>query len=777
MKYLLISEKPSLMRLVQGAYEKAKMPFEVDFVSLHGHCCTLLSPGEYKSEWEKWDIEQLPMIPDTYKHKPVDEKLVKDIKKKLKNTKYDGFINCTDAEREGQNIFYSLYDYLGSNLPVKRFWASDLTDEKLIEAWKNLKDDKNDKYLKNLTSAALLRANADWLVGMNFSRMVSLINNKNIPVGRVMTVLLAILAKRELEIKNFVPETTYKIIADYTEGFSGEMEGEPFKDKKDAEAVLKTLAKIATIKEFTIKERTNEAPLLYSLGDLQNDANKYYGYSLADSLSIIQNLYEKKLLSYPRTDCPYLTTGEGKRMSEILRAAKCVPDVLKAKTEDTKILNYPKSKYVNDNKVKAHYAIVFTGRTFDFNALSKEEQNICTLVAKRVVATVMEPAIYQDLSIKAVNNDKIFITKESVLIKAGWRSLYGEQEKTLTIRKLKEGQKINITKLYIKDVVSTCPSRYNDASLNKAMINVGTLIEDKDLAKSLEGKTKDQGGIGTPATRAGIVEKLLDPKKNWVERNKKSFYVTDIGLSVYDALKDYSVSSPILTAEWEQKLKLVEDGEMSAKSFTEALNSYIEKECEELKKIKKVSGGAKRPSGASEINYKCPICGNLLKESDKYYYCSKYKNPCTFVVGKNIAGAKIGISDLEDLLKKGKTKSKKFKSKEGKTFSATLGLNNGKIGFIFDNEAQETNIICQKCKKPVRYLDGKFGNYYKCDCGQIVSEKWLGHKFTKTEINKLYESQTVLVKNLKSKKGSVFNAYLVLKDGKVQIDSFEEKEK
>ena len=772
MKYLLISEKPSLMRLVQGAYEKANLPFDVDFMSLHGHCCTLLSPGEYKPEWENWDIEQLPMIPEKFKHKPVDEKLVKKIKKQLKENKYDGFINCTDAEREGQNIFYSLYDYLGSNLPVKRFWASDLTDAKLIEAWKNLKDDQNDRYLKNLTSAALLRANADWLVGMNFSRMVSLINYKNIPVGRVMTVLLAILAKRELEIKNFVPETTYKVMVDYLDGFSGELEGEPFKNKKDAEALLKTLDKSAIIKEFSIKERINDAPLLYSLGDLQNDANKHFGYSLAESLSIIQGLYEKKILSYPRTDCPYLTTGEGARISDILRAAKCIPEVVKIKLNDDKVLNYLKSKYVNDNKVEAHYAIVFTGNGFTFENLSKDEQNICTLVAKRIIATVMDSAKYKDLSIKALNNDKTFITKESVLVKAGWRSLYGEKEKVLSIKTYKEGQKINISKSYIKDVVSTCPARYNDASLNRAMINVGTLIEDKELAEALQGKTKDQGGIGTPATRAGIVEKLLDPKKNWVERKKKSFYVTDTGLSVYDALKDYSVSSPILTAKWEQKLKLVEEGEMSAKTFTNELNAYIEKECEELKKVKKVKG---TKSAAIKIDYNCPFCGNPLKESEKFYYCSKYKDTCTFVVGKNMAGAKFALTDLEDILKKGKTKAKKFKSKDGKTFTANFGIKDDKLGFIFDNTTQDTDIICQKCNKPVRYLDGKFGSYYKCECGQTVSERWLAHKFTKAEIKKLYDGEALLVKNLKSKKGSTFNAYLILKDGKVQIDSFEEK--
>lgn len=776
MRYLLISEKPSLMRLVQGAYKQAHLPFSVDFMSLHGHCCTLCAPGDYKKEWEDWNVEQLPMIPDPFKHKPVEEPLVKEIKKQLKSVKYDGFINCTDAEREGQNIFYSLYDYLGSDLPVKRFWASDLTDEKLIEAWKNLKDDQHDKYLKDLTSAALLRANADWLVGMNFSRMVSLINNKNIPIGRVMTAVLAILAKREIDIKNFVPKTTYKIMVEYLEGFLGELDQEPFENKKDAEKLLKEIGKTATVKEFNIKKRKNEAPLLYSLGDLQNDANRDYGYSLADSLDIIQKLYEKKILSYPRTDCPYLTTGEGARMGEIVRACRCVPEVAKAKLDNSKITNYTSSKYVNDKKVEAHYAIVFTGKEFDFNGLTKSEQNICTLVAKRILATVMDNAEYSDLTLKACDNDKTFITKESVLVKAGWRILYGEKEKQLSIGSFKVGTKLNINKPYIKEVVSTCPPRFNDASLNKAMINVASLIEDKELASALQGKTKDQGGIGTPATRAGIVEKLLDPKKNWVERKGKNFIVTDKGLAVYEALKDYSVASPILTAQWEQKLKEVEMGEMKPETFTKELNNYVIEECENLKKVK-VKGGDGSSNKATEINLKCPLCGASMKESGKYYYCSKYKDTCTFILGKNTSGASISIKDLTDLIEKNETKTKTFKSKAGKKFSAKLGIKDKKVSFIFeDNTPAETEIICKKCKKAVKMMKGKYGDYYKCSCDRTVSEKWLGHKFTQAELKKLYNNEIVLVKNLKSKKGNNFNANLKL-DDKVSIESFEgEKE-
>lgn len=700
------------------------------------------------------------MIPEVYKHKPVDEKLVKDIQKQLNSTHYDGFINCTDAEREGQNIFYSLYDYLGSNLPVKRFWASDLTDEKLIEAWRKLRDDQEDIYLKNLTSAALLRANSDWLVGMNFSRMVSITNNKNIPVGRVMTAVLAILAKREEEIRNFKPTTTYKVLVDYKEGFSGELKHEPFKTKEEADKIASEISKQVRVEKAELKKKQSPAPLLYSLGDLQNDANKAYGYSLSEGLAIVQRLYEKKILSYPRTDCPYLTTGEAARMAYIVESCRCVPELKDIKINESIMRGYAKTKYVNDKKVQAHYAIVFTGRTYDFNQLPDDEQHICILVAKRIMATMMDVAETTELTIEASDKDKLFITKESVLTYPGWKILYGENEKQASIKNIRQGQMLNVNKAYSKDVVSKCPSRYNDASLNSAMVNVANLIEDEELAKALEGKTKDQGGIGTPATRAPIVEKLLDPSKAWVSRQGKAFYVSDKGLDVYNTLKDYSFSSPILTAEWEQKLKQIENGELKPSLYTEEINNYIRTECDNLKNAK------------LESSLKCPVCGNPMRESEKYFYCSKYKNGCDFIVSKNTSGAKITEADIKDICDKGKTEVKTFKSKAGKKFTASLGIENGKSCFIFDKVDNSTTIICQ-CGKNVKYLNGKYGNFYKCDCGKTLNEKAFGHKFSKKEVKELFEGKTILVENLVSKAGKKFNANLKIEDNKLKIDSFQ----
>lgn len=711
--YLLISEKPSLMRLVKSAYEKCDVhdDIDVDFMALHGHCCTLAPPQYYDKKYEKWEMADLPIVPATWKHVPVEKELVNDIKKQLKSKKYDGLINCTDAEREGQNIFYSLYDYLGLKLPVLRFWANDLTELKLIEAWHNLKDDQHDTFLVNLTNEALLRAEFDWLVGMNFSRVVSIANYRAIPIGRVMTVVLAMLAKREDEINNFVPTETYDVIANYKVGFDGkykpddENKSGAFKTREEAEAFLNTLSKKASVKEAKFEQVKKKAPLLYSLGDLQNDANKTYGYTLHESLEIIQGLYEKKILSYPRTDSNYLTTGEAKRMREILNAVALLPNI-DINVSEKAINDYAKSAYVDDKKVQAHYAIVFTGEKFKYDSLNSKERNILTLVARRIVATMMPVSVIEKSKIVCeIGDDKHrFVSTDSKLIDAGWQTLYGKQNEPESIlHKAYRGDVLDVVDYDVRTVTSVCPLRYTDASINKAMINVGTTLSDKELAAVLKGTgSKDQGGIGTPATRSQIIEKLLVDRKNgktstepWVVRKNKAFCVTDSGMSVAKALNDYSVSSAILTAQWEKKLKDVENGDLSPKDFETDMLEYITSECENLKTAS-IGGRAKSAERSTPVtNYLdkaiCPVCGRRVKKTAKYYLCENYKAdeyPCTFILGQEISGAKLNDKDVIDMCNGKQSRTRQFLSKNGKHFTATLSFEGGKVQFNFVNKPQ-----------------------------------------------------------------------------------------
>lgn len=790
-KYLLISEKPSLMRAVKNAYFAGNInkKMQVDFMALHGHVCTLAQPEDYNEAWKKWSMDTLPLMPTTFKHIPTDLPLIKEISAAIKSNDYDGLINCTDAEREGQNIFYSLYDYLKLDLPVLRFWASDLTEDKLILAWNNLRDDLSDPMLTHLTQAALYRAQLDWLVGMNFTRVVSITNNTVIPVGRVMSVVLSILAKREAEIANFKPSTSYGIQAHYSQGFAGDLVDEadnsqsPFNTKQKAQEVLEKLSKKGVIDSIEINNTSRSAPLLYSLADLQNDANKSYGYTLAESLQIVQTLYEKKILSYPRTDSNYLTSGEATRMDQILKAVHCVPCLSDINIDPKKISGYAKTKYVNDAKVQAHYAIVFTGTTFDPSQLSKPENNILQLVGKRIMATLMNPSESQGIKVRVLIDDKPFITNERYLTYAGWESLYDKKEQVVdgTIASLKKGSNITVEQFDITESTTSCPPRYNDASINKAMINVGSLLDDEKLKKALRGEgSKDQGGIGTPATRSGIIEKLVTPRKNgvqWVERKGKSFQVTPQGMDVAAALSPYVISSPELTAEWESKLADIASGEMSAKVFEQQMNDFILDQCEQLKKSKLANAVASKGKGVSILKGAvCPFCGSPICVSEKYYYCAQYKKEknCTFILGKVTAGAKLSEKDVIKLVSDGETGLKKFKNKEGKQFSAHLAIdhNGSKVAFKFDkDEGKEVgkcscggNIMLKKSKKG--------DNYYTCDsCKKFVMQTVNGHKVSAKECAQLFDGKSVTFKDCVSKAGKKYAARFTMReDGKFDME-------
>ena len=787
-KFLLISEKPSLMRLVKDAFYKSSMKnqIEVDMVSLHGHCCTLATPEHYSPAFKSWKMETIPIIPENFEHIPVEEDLVNEIADLIKSNHYDGMINCTDAEREGQNIFYSLYHYLGLNLPVKRYWVSDLTESKLIEAWENLREDQKDPFLVNLTSASMLRAEFDWLIGMNFSRVVSITNQKVIPVGRVMSVVLSLLAKRENEIKNFKPETSYNVLSTYNQGFDGLYSPEDidtksgvFKTQKEADDFIKTLDKQAKVFDITIKERKEYAPLLYSLGDLQNDANQQYGFTLAYSLSLIQSLYEKKILSYPRTDSNYLTTGEAKRISAIVDACKCLPELENVNISAEAMRNYPSSRYVNDQKVQAHYAIVFTGLHFTMRDVTEDEYKILILVAKRILSTLLPPAIHEEASLTAIiNGDHPFATNEKSLLEPGFKILYDKKkEPHTTLKDVKQGDILDVDNFSIKEVVTTCPPRYTDASLNKAMINVASTISDKELQSILKGKgSKDQGGIGTPATRSGIVEKLLQPKQGvtWVKRKGKSFHVTEDGLEVAKCLEPYSFSSAILTATWEKKLQDIEEGRSISADVKKEMVNYIKEECEELKKAQLDINNTNTMVTKTIKGVSCPFCGKNILASAKYFYCEGHtKEDKCFIIPRDLAGADIEESDIISLCKGEKTTDKIFKSKKGSNFIAALKVDTESKNITFVYKEPET-ILKHDCGGNIVSRNGQYGKYYRCDkCNTTINETFLGKRLTEDDIKNLFRGEALdiygLISNKTKKK---FNAKVQLVDGKLKIIDF-----
>lgn len=767
MKALCICEKPSLMREIKSVYDKINFKDEIDFIALHGHILTLKNPNDYDKKYESWDKSLLPIFPVEWEYKPVDVDLVKKVKDALKNKKYDYMINATDAEREGQNIFYSVYNYLGCTLPVKRIWLNDLNFAPIKYAIENMRDDQNEDFLKNLTSAALSRAKADWLVGMNFSRATSQ------RIGRVKTPTLELLYKRELEIQNFKPETHYVPGGNF--GFPTEDEEDEFDTKEKCQTLIDTLQNVGIVKSCESKTSKQYAPLLFSLGELQSEANKAFGMTLQETLDTAQSLYEKKITTYPRTDCQYLPTGDAKRIPSMLDMLLNLLD-LNDTILATKTLQ---SRYVDDSKVVAHGAIIFTGSKFNYDSLSKHEQQIVTLIAKRIIACFMNPieTVKTKIEIEVKDNNKdthLFKGNGSVNLAKGWSVLYERKFNDVVIPELKKGAKVYAVEYTSNEHTSTCPPRYNDSTLIKAMINIGNTLENDEEKEALKG-SGDQGGIGTPATRAAIVESLLaKPSKTsdpWVYRKGKSFYVAPSGMIVGEALKDYSFASASLTAQWETKLNEIVEGKLDKDTFMRELESYVSQETANL-----INSDIKAYKNTSSLNAKCPVCGKSIISGKNYYYCGKKDGEnitYDFIIGKSFNGAKITDKDIENICNNKPTRIMKLVSaKTGKAYEARLKWNDEekKIKLQFDNDSSSKGIGQCECGGNIVKLNGKFGPFYKCEgCGQMISETYCGRKFTQKQILDLYNGKKVKGK-FKSKAGKEFTANVHLQDKKLTFD-------
>lgn len=691
-KALLIAEKPDLMRKVKSVYERLGHNDTIDFVAFHGHSMGLKLPKEYKEEWGLWRKENLPMIPDKFEYKPIDTQTFNSIKKKIKEGNYDYLINCCDPDREGQHIFHSFYTSIGCKLPVKRMWHLDLTDTELKNNLDNLKDDLKEPMLYNMTAASKLRAVADWLVGMNFTTAFSLNIGQKANIGRVMTPTLKILTDRELDIRNFVPTNFWEVESNFGNQYKGvyfDHENEnntKFLDKNKAKNFIKELGKQGIVEKVEQKKETKYAPNLYSLASIQVDANKVYGFTVDETLRIVQSLYEKQLLSYPRTDCSYLSTGEAKKFPSMLSAIKDIPDVklfVDSVIGDNTLIKktMTNKKYVDDKKVTAHYAIIPTGQKFNYNNLPQNEQKIMLLVAKRLISIFLPPIVSNKTTIITDVNGKKFNTTGSVIVDKGFSVVFGKSFNDNQLPPVKKGDTIDLVDTKLIEKVTSPPQRYTDATLIPAMENAGRFIDDDDMKEVL----KASNGIGTPATRSNIIDKLV--KLNMIERKKKAFYVTEYGVSIIQSLGAHKVASPIMTADWEEKLRQVESNELKPMVFYNELMDYIRTESINMLNMEtKVVG-----SNQGESIGVCPVCGTAMKESKDYYMCSKYKNPCTFIVGKTYLGAKISKTEIKKILEGKSTKSLNFHNpKTNKSWSCGLKFDKQKQNLTFDfNVKQE----------------------------------------------------------------------------------------
>ena len=637
MAKLVISEKPSVGKSlsdVLGAKSKKDGYYEGNGYIVSwcvGHLLGLAPPDAYGEKYAKWSIDDLPILPDPWIYKPNDstKKQLRILKELLQRSDVDTVVNACDAGREGELIFRLVYDHCKCKKPIERLWISSMEESAITEGFSKLR--KGDDY-DNLYQAALCRQQADWAVGMNYSRLFGcLYNVKGLSLGRVQTPTLAMIVERDEKIKNFVKEPFYTI---ELEGAGFTAASERLKDKVHAEAIYaKCNGKTAVIQSVVKQEKSISAPKLYDLTTLQREANRLFGYSAKQTLEYAQNLYEKKILTYPRTDSRFLTEDMRDGLSMLADSVSGYMPMFSANKES---FNF--SQIINNSKVTDHHAIIPTPEVANMNLDSAPgEKNILMMVASRLLAAISPKHEYAETVVTIGCEGETFTAKGKTVTRDGWKntedafvSAYGSkkgkstEKAEIALPNLTQGQQYSaVTNL--KEGFTSPPKPYTEDTLLSAMENAGV----EDMPEDAERK-----GIGTPATRAEIIETLL--RREYVIRKDKQILPTDKGIGVIQILPDTdSIKSPILTAQWEHDLKRVESGEISAVEFMSAISDYVKKAVTENISVPEDKRNlfASSASNNGEVLGKCPRCGNDVTETTKAFSC--VNRECKFCLWKD----------------------------------------------------------------------------------------------------------------------------------------------
>lgn len=627
LKSLFITEKPSVAREFAAALNiNAKNRdgyMEGDQAVITwcvGHLVTMSYPDQYDPKLKRWDLDTIPFIPETFKYEtiPSVKKQFDTVCSLLNREDVDTIYVCTDSGREGEYI-YRLVDqeaHVG-NKTKKRVWIDSQTKEEVI---RGVREAKNLSEYDNLAAAAYLRAKEDYLMGINFSRVLTLkygwtlgncLNQKKslvVAVGRVMTCVLGMIVKREREIRNFVPTPFYRVLAHLNcQGFEVEAEWKAVKgsryyesnklykdngflEKRDAQQFISYLEDGTNgetiVESATKKKEKKNPPLLYNLAELQNQCSKMFKLSPDETLKVVQELYEKKLVTYPRTDARVLSTAVSKEISKNIKGLTTYGNLSSFAEEILKKKSYQglvKTKYVDDKKITDHYAIIPTGQAIGSLAkISQMGQKVYDVIARRFLSIFMPPAVYTKIQLVTKTKEESFFANFKMLSEPGYLRVAvvgnGKREEALTkdqvdaIASLKKGMKLSVREHSIKDGTTTPPKRYNSGSLILAMENAGQLIEDEDLREQMRGS-----GIGTSATRAEIVKKLITNK--YIALNKKTQIVTPtlIGEMIVNVVGASigALLNPELTASWEKGLTYVAEGSVTEEEYMQKLDKFV----------------------------------------------------------------------------------------------------------------------------------------------------------------------------------------------------------
>jgi DNA topoisomerase III len=801
-KALVIAEKPSValdIARALGKFEKQRDYFENEHYvisSAIGHLVELCLPGELDKQRSKWSFQNLPIIPDEFQLKPIEktESRFKLLQRLMKRDDIDLIINACDAGREGELIFRYLVRLAGTKKRLKRLWLQSMTQQAIKSAFDRLRTDAE---MIPLAEAAVCRSESDWLVGINATRAMTAFNSKVggfqlTPVGRVQTPTLAILVEREERIRSFEPRTFWELFADFDvqKGtYRGRWFDEKFAKDQDeerkperiwertkAEALsAKVLGKPGEISEEK-KSTTQAPPLLYDLTSLQREANSRYGFHARRTLQIAQQLYERyKVITYPRTDSRYLPEdylGTARQVLSSLGDPTLQPHAQKVFRNGWL---KPNKRIFNNAKITDHNAIIPTGQTP--RNLDEAQQRIFDMVARRFVA-VFYPAAQFEVTTRITRvAGEAFKTEGRIIKDPGWLAVYGREaageEQSASIVDLIPGESALTRNAEIKESQTKPPPRFTEATLLSSMESAGKLVEDEELREAMAAK-----GLGTPATRAAIIEGLI--QDGYVAREAKDLIATPKGTSLITLLRGIGVdllSSPELTGEWEYQLKLMEHGQLDRPAFMARIKGLTREIVHKAKSFESDLVEGKYLT----IDVRCPKCGApQLKEDYRTYRCQN----CEFRLFKNIASRQLSPDEVRLLVSDRKVGPLEgFRSKTGKPFSATLILNEDhKPEFAFENDGNNERVEvspgkhiavgkCQVCSDGQVYDTGTAyicENVAKGRCSFKMSKNILQREISHEQMRKmLVEGKSDVLKRFISKKGRPFDAALKLQNGKI----------
>jgi DNA topoisomerase III len=724
-KTLLVAEKPSvgqdLARVLPGPFKKQEGflegPEHVVTWAV-GHLVQLAEPEAYDAKYKSWRMADLPIVPERFKLEVRDERSRKQmsvVTKQLGREDVEEVVNACDAGREGELIFAYLFEKAKGKKPVKRLWLNSMTTAAMKSALAALRPEQE---FERLEEAARSRSEADWIVGMNATRAATIRLRSSfdgaVSLGRVQTPTLAIVARREEEIRAFEPEPYWLVDATFAAaaldgepagaervydghfqapvGSPGATKGPRIGTEQEALAIVAACeGRPGTITKLEKKEQREKAPMLYDLTTLQREANNRYGFSAKRTLAAAQRLYEEhKALTYPRTNSRYLP-------SDVVEEIKPIAELVGHHSEYRKGAEYvtgldvlPLGRVVNDEKVTDHHAIIPTRSEHNLEKMGSDDRRIYDMAARRFLAVFHPEAVFENTRVEttvAVADGgegpagHVFRTRGKLLIVPGWRGVYDEvsadakaaeaeargeedEETEQQLPRLLADEQVQTRKIESLRKETKPPRRYSDASLLGAMETAGKLVDDDELREAMK-----DSGIGTPATRAAIIERLITV--GYVERDGRALVATEKGLNVIRLLNEHALTSPGLTGSWEQRLGKIERGEDSRKQFMSDIAGFAQETVKELDETLKDVRIPRAKLGP------CPVCGHEIVENRKGYSCWARDDPgCGFVIWKAKAGKTLPLAVARELIRQGYTEQAVtgFRGRSGRSFRAHLAL-------------------------------------------------------------------------------------------------------